>query len=373
MKKPIEAIIDSVIIEPNKIQPIIVHFQNGQLKDEETNKMKCQLYNDEDKQKVVLAMTNGQVAYKGHRPDFKKELTYTMLAIHNKKTGKVRLVQAEHWDVAPVLDQLTNNNDDQNVDKNAELNKKFGSKKVKRRTEQHEKMKVNVEDIKEQLEKTVQDIQIDKEDLENNAKDDLIDGQILPPCNTDAKHESEIYNIYDIVPKKILKTLYIASVDISESDIVDKPTFFMKTVEYVKTDPKSAFKIAMLLYIEAIANWLNKPVKSAKSKDFNVCEHSADVNSYVLQNYSINNGRLKPLTMRHKGLIHCIILGLIIWDYKLDIEQFNTMFTLRLGTKKLIELARCIRAVPVKDDKKSVVLKIPVPEPVSKVISRKKK
>ncbi|KAL7301711.1 hypothetical protein TKK_0005708 [Trichogramma kaykai] len=357
MKKPTEAIIDSVIVKPNKIQPIIVHFQNGQLKDEETNKMKCQLYNDEDKQKVVLVMSNGQVVYRGHRPDLEKELTYTMLAIHNKKTGKVRLVQAEHWDVAPVLDHHINNNDDENLDKYAELNKKFGSKKTKRRTEQFEKMKVNIEDIKETLEKTVQDIPIATEDLEKSAKDDLIDGTILPPCNKDAKQESEIYNIYDIVPKKILKTLSVASVKISESDIVDKPSFFKKTVEYIKTDPKSEFKIEMLLYIEAIAKWLNTPVKLARTKNFNACEHSDDVHSYVLQNYSMNNGRLKPDSLQHKGLLHCMILGLIIWDYKLDMELFHTMF-IRTSTKKLFEFAKCIPAVSVTDDKKFVVLRI---------------
>ncbi|XP_014221183.1 uncharacterized protein LOC106648645 [Trichogramma pretiosum] len=357
MKESIQAIIDSVIIEPNKIRPIIVHFQNGQLKDEAAKKMKCQLYNDEDKQKVVLAISNGRMCYRGYRPNLEKEPDYTMLAIHNKKTGKVRLVQSELWDVAPVLVSHTEYNDDKNLNKHAEFNKLFGSKKAKRRTEQYEKMKFNIEDIKEQWEKTVRDIPIAKEDLKERAKDDLIVGIILPPCNKEAKHASEIYNIYDIVPKKILKTLYVASVEISESDIVDKPTFFMKTVEYVKTDPKSASKIAMLLYIEAIANWLNKPLKSAKSKNFNICEHSTDVSSHVLQNYSMNNGRSKPCTFKYKGLLHCIILGLIIWDYKLDMEQFNTMFT-RTATKKLIELARYIHAVPIEDDKKSVVLQI---------------
>lgn len=132
-----------------------VNFQNGHLKDEETKKMKCGLYTDEQKNKTVLAMSNGQVVYKGYRPDLSKEMTYTMLAIHNKKTGKVRLIQAERWDVAPVLDEHINNSPDDELDKTAALNKQFGSKKVKRRTEQYEKMKINVDNVKEQLEKTV--------------------------------------------------------------------------------------------------------------------------------------------------------------------------------------------------------------------------
>ena len=117
--------------------------------------MKCGLYKDEKKKKIVLAMSNGQVVYKGYRPDLDKELTYTMLAIHNKKTGKVRLIQTERWDVAPVLDEHVDNANDDEIDKTAALNKQFGSKKVRRRTEQYEKMKINLDNVKEQLEKTV--------------------------------------------------------------------------------------------------------------------------------------------------------------------------------------------------------------------------
>lgn len=37
----------------------------------------------------------------------------------------------------------------------AELNKQFGSKKTIRQTEQHEKLKMNIDAVKEDLEKTV--------------------------------------------------------------------------------------------------------------------------------------------------------------------------------------------------------------------------
>lgn len=117
--------------------------------------MKCGLYHDKTKEKTILAMSNGQVVYKGYRPNLSKELTYTMLAIHNKKTGKVRLVQAERWDVAPVLDDHVDKSNEDGIDKMAELNKQFGSKKMKRRTEQYERMKVDVNNVKEQLEKSV--------------------------------------------------------------------------------------------------------------------------------------------------------------------------------------------------------------------------
>lgn len=117
--------------------------------------MECSLYRDETAKKQLLALSNGQVVYKGYRPDPDETPTYTMLAIHNKRTGKVRLVQAERWQVAPVLDKELESIDDIDDSKIAMLNKKFGSKKTKRKTEQIERMKINVDSVREQLEETV--------------------------------------------------------------------------------------------------------------------------------------------------------------------------------------------------------------------------
>ena len=101
-------------------------------------------------------MSNGHIVYKGNRPDCKKESTRTMLVLHNKRTGKVRLFEAERWEVAPVLEKYDNEDKINDMDhKITILNKQFGSKKIKRRTEQFEKLKVNVESVKEQLEKAV--------------------------------------------------------------------------------------------------------------------------------------------------------------------------------------------------------------------------
>lgn len=63
--------------------------------------------------------------------------------------------------------------------------------------------------------------------------------------------------------------------------------------------------------------------------------------------------------MKDKGVIHCMILALIINNYALDIELFVTIFSHRTGLKKLTGLARIIGALPNKEDKKIVTLKVP--------------
>lgn len=50
------------------------------------------------------------------------------------------------------------------------------------------------------------------------------------------------------------------------------------------------------------------------------------------------------------------------------------MFTFKISIKKLIELARYVYAVPLKENNKCVILKLTLPAPASKVkVIRRKK
>lgn len=118
--------------------------------------MSCGLFYDQNKKKTMLALSNQQIVYRGYKPDTTQDLMRTMLVFHNKKTGKARLIQVERWQVTPILEKSAiKDNKEAEDEKIAMLNKQFGSKKVKRRTEQFERLKINVESIKEQLEQTV--------------------------------------------------------------------------------------------------------------------------------------------------------------------------------------------------------------------------
>ena len=131
----------------------LVDFLNGHLKDVEINNLKSSVFSDEKCGKTVLALSNQKIVYKGYRPNLEEEASCTMLVIHNKRTGKVKLVQAERWNVAPVLDRNLNIDNDLEVDKIARLNKQFGTEKAKRKIIKDEKSKSNDEFVKSILEK----------------------------------------------------------------------------------------------------------------------------------------------------------------------------------------------------------------------------
>ncbi|XP_018056999.1 PREDICTED: uncharacterized protein LOC108692931 [Atta colombica] len=371
--KQLKAIIEDVIVQSNEIQPIIVNFQNGELKDEEVKQISCGLYREQKDNKTVLALSNGHIVYKGNRPDCKKESTRTMLVLHNKRTGKVRLFEAERWEVAPVLEKFDNEDKINDMDhKITILNKQFGSKKIKRRTEQFEKLKVNVESVKEQLEKAVSNVEINRLDLSSQLPNDDCLNAILPVCNRNASNVKDVYNIYDIIPKSKLEMLYEYAMKITDEDMKEKAEFFKHTLRIMQSDPDKVNKIALLLYIEMINEWF--AMKITRKRDIVVCSISEEVNQHIIDMYSISgpNGRTRPNFMTDKGLIHSLILALTISNFTLDLEMFRFMFKKRTSLKKLMDLTKLIGAVSSKDDKKIIVLKVPMPPPVSPVKKTKK-
>lgn len=77
--------------------------------------------------------------------------------------------------------------------------------------------------------------------------------------------------------------------------------------------------------------------------------------------------------MKDKAIIHSLILALTISNYTLDLESFRLMMGTRTSLKKLLDLAKIIGAVPNKDDKKIITLKVPLPAPVPAVKKGRKK
>lgn len=143
-------------------------------------------------------------------------------------------------------------------------------------------------------------------------------------------------------------------------------------MESLKELPNTNKRLAVLLYINTVMTWFQIPIKGAKRRGIEVCPFSRKVNDYVMEKYSINSisGRLRPNSIKDKGVIHCMILALAINDYSLDLELFATEIGGRISLKKMTDFARLICAVPL-SDKKTVVLKLPLPSPLTSFANRR--
>lgn len=81
---------------------------------------------------------------------------------------------------------------------------------------------------------------------------------------------------------------------------------------------------------------------------------------------------MRPNIMKDKGLVHSLILALTVSNFVLDLEQFRVTLEIRTSLKKLADLGKIIGAVATKDDKKVIMLKVPMPPPMSLVKKGKK-
>ncbi|XP_034940522.1 DNA-directed RNA polymerase I subunit RPA49-like [Chelonus insularis] len=363
-----QGVISDVVIESNKIQPSIVSFPNGIVKNEQSSKLQCGYFNK--KGENILAVATNKIVYKGYSSINEEDKTYTMLGIFNKKTGKVRLINVERWQVSPILDKQLDCSVHLNDDKSVLLNKQFGSKKTKRRTIQLGKMKISIDAVKDQLGKTATNVQINKRDLTQKINNQISNN--IPPCNRDAQSPTDVYNLYDIIPEEKLKLIIdkVGEISVNNSE---RSRFYVDTYQSIVNDSLKNHKIAVLEFIYGINKWMNMNIRDAKKKSSEISPFP-EISNFIIETYSVLsiNGRTRPITMRDKGIIHCIILALMINNFKLDLEVFSKCFHSTFGIKKLLELAKIVGAVPLKDDKNVIVLKVPLPPP-GNIIPRFKK
>lgn len=66
-----------------------------------------------------------------------------------------------------------------------------------------------------------------------------------------------------------------------------EPLFFAETLEKLVNSGNHMHKIAILLYMQAISNWLNIPLKLAKKKESEICPYSSEVITHVIDSYSL--------------------------------------------------------------------------------------
>lgn len=167
------------------------------------------------------------------------------------------------------------------------------------------------------------DIEIDRLDLSAQLQvEDCISNTIVPACNRDASNVKDVYNVYDIIPKSKLETLYEHAMEVLNGDVEGyltsfisvnvyvffncgillhvlsfllhrKGKFFKRTLRTVQSDPDNVNKVALLLYIEMINTWFAMPMRLAKKRDVVVCSVSEEVNQHIIDMYSVSsaNGR----------------------------------------------------------------------------------
>ncbi|KAJ3665716.1 hypothetical protein Zmor_001198 [Zophobas morio] len=362
-------------IEDNEdgIRPVIIQFQNSELQEGEEGKLHTGIYQKSPKTTIVGVATKN-ILYTGEitKDDETADLNNRFLLISNRKTGKVRLVAVDTAVVTPQCQPKKSSDvtDSSTLNPNnsiSQLNKEFGSKKIKRITEQRERLKMNIEDVQEQLEQTVASVNFTGSEsfVVESAEND---SAYRPPINRDASTREQVYVLHDIVPENVLDSLEEEATNALSSDLDNielTPFIKERLTELQNSTSDSVIGTAkILLYVDYLMKFINKPAK-AITKKFVICQSSVDVNSHILDNFSVvsNTGRTRPLSMRDKTICYMVVLLMIALDYQVNMEALSK--NIKLGVKKLQEMGRILAFSAHSKDKNVMILKIPLPPAVS--------
>lgn len=78
------------------------------------------------------------------------------------------------------------------------------------------------------------DVEIDRLDLSTQLQaEDCMSSTILPACNRNASNVKDVYNVYDIIPKSKLETLYEHAMETLNGDVEGYLTFFTNVNIYI--------------------------------------------------------------------------------------------------------------------------------------------
>ncbi|KAJ8977976.1 hypothetical protein NQ317_008169 [Molorchus minor] len=367
-------IVSEITVSKRGLRPILVEFQNGKVRPGEEHNLKSAVYKTKDK-KTVVGVANNNMIYTGI-VDNKNDLYNNFILIHNRKNGKVRLIQTDCCTVSPILEKnnildISTKSANNSV---SELNKQFGSKKTKRNTEQQERLKMNIDTVKEQLERTVSGIHIDETDFQDSTPSEN-DSLYQPKINRQASTVEQVYNLADLVPNSVLDSLEADAENIANNDSLGDynmmPFSSLNIAKILESSSGNRLKkIKIFLYIHFLIKFINTPVRSI-TKKFIACDISTEVNNNILDNYSIITGnvRTRPLIIKDKALCSILVMSAIALDYEVDVEPLTK--DMKIGIKKVLEISRVLAFTTSTKNKTVIVLKLPLPAPVT--VSTKKR
>ncbi|XP_044264258.1 DNA-directed RNA polymerase I subunit RPA49-like [Tribolium madens] len=353
-------------------RPILVEFQNSNLQEGQEHHLKTAIF--KQNQATIVAIASPKLLYTGNvTRDKDQDLHKRFLVISNRRTGKVRLVAV---DTVLLTPQFAQRSSDTTSVKNAnsvnKLNKAFGSKKIKKITEQRERMTMNIDDVREQLEQTVAGIELD-ESAPLVAQIGENDSNYRPPIHRDASSREEVYILEEIVPSHVLNSLEDESREVLDSDLDSldlTPMIRDKLAQMQNTSPNLA-KCKLLLYLDYLIKFVTKLAKNI-TKRCVICP-STVANSHILNNFTVssNSGRTRPLSMRDKTVCYILVIAMIAFDYEVDFEQLAKI--VKIGVKKLLEMGRILAFSSDSKKKNSMTLKLPLPASVTSSSPQKRK
>ncbi|EEB13285.1 DNA-directed RNA polymerase I-associated factor 53 kDa subunit, putative [Pediculus humanus corporis] len=257
-----------------RINPVIVTFQNGEINSDQTENMKVNLLPNDFGNTQIEVETN--YGHKFVQTNTKEESRATQfLAIRNKKTNKMRIVEVDsalliNSELLHVKNIENSSSSKSKEDDYNKLNKTFGGKKINARLEKKELLNLNsalvIEDMKDIVDGMVKtndnDITL-SQTIETESITDL-----LPPCNRSATNVHDVYILSKILNSEELNAL---KEEILKEDFDTKSysEFFITCLAQIQNEKSNNYEtnLAGIFYAELLIKFLKIPSKQLKNKN----------------------------------------------------------------------------------------------------------
>ncbi|XP_058831014.1 uncharacterized protein LOC131689736 [Topomyia yanbarensis] len=344
---------DVVCVEAERDNPVLLNFQNAEMGYKDDNQIQCfravdtGRANDDDdavdpdrqRHSRMAVVISEQQAYRGYLGEgLPTDQLNTYVAIRNKKTGKMRLIQLEECTmINSCYDDNRNKFADLGADKGQTAIRQFGGKHALRVLDRMARSGSNIDVMNETIEESVQkfdDEQFteDNEFTKNKLEGELILASMKPPRNPAAVTPDELYRLEDMISEPVLKELNTVSLELLQKD----PASLQLATVYLTNKVKAALQckepdsvenirtIVICLVMDALSQLLDKHNRSLKNLQLSA--FSKQLNREIKSNFSqINHHKqLKTKYTEHKALTYYLALAFALEGCVLNVDQIHT-------------------------------------------------
>ncbi|XP_046402287.1 uncharacterized protein LOC124168199 isoform X2 [Ischnura elegans] len=326
-----KGVVSEVILAKDRLPPIIVDFENGDVDPEELGCLSVNVHRCPRTEQRLVSTTCDGIGYRG---TCKNPLLRRFIAIRNKTTKEVKLVEAAMCTLSPCFAQAKSVKLDLSAKEiRAELAKAYGTKVRRMNAILAETLVLNPDEVKQ----AAADVEITEEQLlqVNQVKVDPV-FEVLPPHNRETKVIEEVYKLEDILVEEIIhyfddevfRIMNASQEELKENNLSE---FFFSSwvILQLKHDnmDKKILCLKSLLFIECLGHLLQTPAQAMKKANMSACYFSESLSDYILSMFTTKmiSGRSCTKAQQDKAMCYVLVLCFLNFDYKVDITPLVTV------------------------------------------------
>ncbi|XP_070502650.1 uncharacterized protein Polr1E [Chironomus tepperi] len=338
----------------DKPAPIIATFQNANINKEIACQSVCKrVATTTDGSKYALIATESNV-YKSDLSNAGSEFQDTYIAIHNKKTKEINLIQVENASFKHVLYDDTRSSFEHNILDTAKiLAKEFAGKKGAIAFERSQRTKVNSSILEDSVDKMMTSVDTDKffenDIFEQSQEDqnkfrDYIFPRIDLNESTEGKSVREIFTVSNLIGDEMIEHLSEIAIDILNIDSKNLPftNKFIKNAVILIQNSKTPEsddnlrKMAMLIYAESLISLINNKSRIVHSSG--LMKFSNQLAQDISKKFFIAGSKQASNFTRQKSIVFYVLLTLLCSD-SLEVSLTDILDSVDLSKKELVKYA----------------------------------